>query len=94
MAAREANIVGVAAQATRDGGLRVADDSLALLDQKLSWVREAAMDRMDEIELNMLIWRVVITDRRNSAASDVAAEFGLSVEEVLASPYFLIGSDS
>jgi probable F420-dependent oxidoreductase len=92
MAAREANIVGVVAKALPAGGLNVAEDSEVVLDRKIRWVREAAGDRFDQIELNMLVWKVVVTDKPQTTAAEVATTFGLTTEQVLASPYFLIGS--
>jgi hypothetical protein len=57
-------------------------------------VREAAGERFDQLELAALIWQVVITDHRRSAAEQVAPRWGMTADQVLASPYFLIGSRS
>ena len=91
-AAREADIVGILARALPGGGLDIAGDSEAALAQKVGWVREAAGERFDQLELAALIWKVVVTDDRQAAAEEVAAARGLTSEQVLASPYFLIGS--
>lgn len=91
-AAREADIVAVIAQAVPEGGLDTAGDTEARLAERIGWVRAAAGDRFEQLELGMLIWRVAVTDDRRTAAEALAAERSLTPEQVLASPYFLIGS--
>lgn len=92
LAAREADSVGIIAQAIPGAGLDVAGDSEAALAQKVAWVREAVGGRFDQLELGMIIWRVVVTDHPRAAAEDIAAQRGLMAEQVLDSPHFLIGS--
>jgi probable F420-dependent oxidoreductase len=92
VAAREADIVGLIAQATAGGNLDVAGDSEAVLAQKVGWVREAAGERFGRLELAMLIWQVAVTDDRRAAAEEIAAARGLTPAQVLTSPYFLLGS--
>jgi len=53
-------------------------------------VREAAGERFDRIELAALIWEVVVGDDVQVAAEEAGR--GLTAEQVLASPYFLVGS--
>lgn len=91
-AAREADNVGILAQALPGGGLDLAGDSEAVLARKVDWVREAAGARFDRLELAALIWAVAVADRRREAAERLAGAYGLTAEAVLASPYFLIGS--
>jgi hypothetical protein len=55
-------------------------------------VRKAAGDRFDQLELAVLTWQVVITDHRRSTAEQVALRWGMTADQVLASPYFLISS--
>jgi alkanesulfonate monooxygenase SsuD/methylene tetrahydromethanopterin reductase-like flavin-dependent oxidoreductase (luciferase family) len=92
LAAREADIVGLIAQAERGGGLALAGDSEAVLGQKADWVRGVAGERFAKIELAMLMWGVAVTNRPREAAESLGRPRGLSAEQVLASPYFLIGS--
>ena len=76
------------ADAARDG---LADR----MDAKLSWVREGAGDRFDELEINAWIPVVAITDDAASVAEMLAPGFGLegeSVVEVLDSPMALVGT--
>jgi probable F420-dependent oxidoreductase len=91
-AAREADIVGIIAQANPRGSLDEARDSEALLARKVAWVREAAGARFGQLELGVLIWNVAVTDDRQGTAEQIAAARGLRVEQVLGSPYYLIGS--
>ena len=94
LAAREASIVGLVPRARRDGGgLDRGDFSEAAMRQKVAWVREAAGDRLESLELHMLIQAVVVTDDRTAAAERLAARFGgVSSDLVLESPYVLLGT--
>jgi hypothetical protein len=62
--------------------------------QKIDWVKQAAGDRFDHLELGVLMWEVAVTDNRRAAAEAIAARRSRQVDQVLASPYFLIGSVS
>jgi probable F420-dependent oxidoreductase len=55
LAAREADIIGI-------GSAIGADQRGATLDQKLSWVKEAAGDRFPQLELSQTIYDLDITD--------------------------------
>jgi probable F420-dependent oxidoreductase len=92
LAAQEADIVGIIAQSAKRGGLNFGSDTDDLVGEKVSWVREAAGERFDQLELAALIWQVVVTDRPRSAADRVGPRWGMTGDQVLASPYFLVGS--
>jgi probable F420-dependent oxidoreductase len=92
LAAQQADIVGIIARSAVGGGLELGQDTHALVAQKVAWVREAAGARFDELELAALIFKVVVTDRPRTAAEELAAGWGLTADQVLDSPYFLIGS--
>ena len=68
------------------------DGTAAATAQKIAWVREAAGDRFDQIELNTIIPTVEITDDRRAVAERLAADLPISAEEVLDSPAVLIGT--
>jgi hypothetical protein len=54
---------------------------------------EAAGDRYERRELNALVQRVIVTDDRRKAAEELTRRWAqLSVEEILQSPYALIGT--
>jgi len=93
LAAREASIVGLVPRARRDGaGLDLADLSDAATREKLAWVRAAAGDRFDSLELNALIQAVVVSEQREAAADQLAARFKVTREIVLESPYVALGT--
>lgn len=92
LAAREASIVGLVPRARRDGGgLDRADFGEAALRQKVEWVRAAAGDRLEALELHALIQAVVVSDRR-TAPKQLASRFSVPPELLLESPYVLVGS--
>lgn len=97
IAAREATIVGFVPIFRADGsGTDVTDAASESLMEKLAWVRQAAGDRFDDLELNILVAEVVITEDREQVAQFIAAaiapNMGASVEQVLQVPYVLIGT--
>jgi hypothetical protein len=69
-----------------------AGSTEAALAEKVGWVREAAGARLPQLELALLVFAVAVTDRRAEAAERVAREFGLTPEQALAAPEYLIGS--
>jgi probable F420-dependent oxidoreductase len=93
LAAREASIVGLVPRARRDGsGLDMTDLSDAATRQKLEWVRAAAGDRFDSLEIHALIQAVAVADRRTAAADDLASRFKVARDVVLETPYVLLGT--
>lgn len=93
-AAREADIVGIIAPAQPEGRLDFASDIEERVSTQVDWVREAAGERFAQLELAALIWGVAITDNPRAGAEGLAStgKRGLTPEQILASPYFLIGS--
>jgi probable F420-dependent oxidoreductase len=94
IAAREAQIVGIN-PALRSGNVdaEAAQDGVAeLTDEKLRWVRDAAGDRFDDIELNMLVLATVVTDDRAGTAEMMAPLFGLTPDALEWYPHALVGS--
>jgi probable F420-dependent oxidoreductase len=93
-AAAHADIVGVNSSIpTSAQRSSSAPDALpASIDQKLSWIREAAGDRFDEIEIHAWLRFARVTVDAQLAAAEIASTFGAGPDEVLASPIVLIGS--
>jgi probable F420-dependent oxidoreductase len=91
-AAREGDIVGLLPRFRRDASK--TEEHPASVAQKAEWVRQAAGHRLDKLELALHIWRVIITDRPRAAAETAIAQLGvgLTVDEMLESPYYLIGT--
>jgi probable F420-dependent oxidoreductase len=61
-------------------------------DEKLTWIREAAGERLDSIELGFTVFFASVTDDRESIASALAPSMGLEPRNVLEMPHFLIGT--
>jgi hypothetical protein len=55
-------------------------------------VRDAAGDRYDDIELNMLIYVVAISDDRDETLASMAPFFQTTPEELAAYPHAWLGS--
>lgn len=103
LAGREANIVGLDFLATREGVKDYAMGTTEGMARKIAWIREAAGQRFDEIEVHVLYNKVVVTDDRRRGAEEVVrwlagfppgivVNVAQSVDDVLAAPYLLIGS--
>jgi probable F420-dependent oxidoreductase len=94
IAAREADIVGVnpnlAAGAV--GPEMAAEVTPAKFDQKLAWVREAAGDRFDDLELQCLTFIVQVGVDRDEVLRNLGPGFGLSPQEAGAIPIALVGT--
>jgi probable F420-dependent oxidoreductase len=61
-------------------------------DEKLGWIKEAAGDRLPEIELSVTIFVANITDDRDAVAAALSSGIGSEPDEVLQIPHFLIGT--
>ncbi len=94
LAAGMADIVGV----NPNLAAGVIDANLALdvtaerYEEKLGWVKEGAGDRFDQIELQIRIFMLNVTDDRQGAAEALAAGFGMTAEQGLESPMALVGT--
>jgi hypothetical protein len=67
---------------------------VAGVDERVRLVREVAGgDRFSRLELNALVQRVIVTDDRRRAAEELANGWTqLNANEILQSPYVLIGT--
>jgi probable F420-dependent oxidoreductase len=96
LAARQADIVGFSGITFRQGGAAPPDLSgwkVAAVDERVRLVREMSGDRYPGLELNALVQRVIVTEDRRGAAAELTRRWSqLSAEEILASPYVLIGT--
>ena len=97
LAAREADIVGLSGLTFRNGGAAPPDLSgwrVSSLDERVRLVREAAgEERYGRLEINALVQRVIVTDDRRGAAEELTRRWTqLTPDEILQSPYVLIGS--
>jgi probable F420-dependent oxidoreductase len=96
LAAREAQIIGINAnlQAGTDSAPEVAQSMTpAATDQKVQWVRDAAGDRYDDLELQALVGFVYVSDDAQGMLEGIANAFGVTVEEARVAPPCLVGSE-
>jgi probable F420-dependent oxidoreductase len=104
LAGREAQIVGLAPRLVKHmagtPGLDTPSITLAATEEKIGWVRAAAGERFDEIELNTYPngGPMVLTSNARAEAARRADRIRertgleLTVEEILESPHMFIGS--
>jgi probable F420-dependent oxidoreductase len=97
LAAREASIVSFSPHTRPDGtGMGLLNETPEALAQRVTWVRQAAGARFTDLELNIHIADVVVTDDREQVAHFLTAAqtFGAGVTpaQLLASPYALLGT--
>ncbi len=93
-AARHADIVGVNAnlRAGHVGPEVAATVTAERFDQRVGWIREAAGDRFDQLELQVLTVVAAITDDRQAMAEVMAPAFGLEPTAALEVPMVVVGT--
>jgi probable F420-dependent oxidoreductase len=97
LAAREADMVGLSGLTFRKGGAVPPDLSgwiVSSLDERVELVRKIAGDeRYSRLEINALVQCVIVTEDRRAAAEELTSRWTqLTPDEILQSPYVLIGS--
>jgi probable F420-dependent oxidoreductase len=93
IAAHEASIVSLTARILPDESkLDVTDTTPMATRQKIAWVQQAAGARFHQLELNILIFAVMVTQDRLKGAEALAARFKTTAEEVLQNPHCLVGT--
>lgn len=94
LAGRHANIVGI--NPNLKAGVidadTVKDATAERYLEKISWVKEGAGDRFDDVELQVRTFIVIHTDDRQGKAEEMGPGMGLSAEDALASPLALVGN--
>jgi probable F420-dependent oxidoreductase len=94
IAGREADIVGIGTnlRSGRIGPHLVDNVTGGATARKVGWVREAAGERFDQLELHMQVFLLSLTDEREAAAAGIAQFMQTTVEEVLSAPIVLMGT--
>jgi probable F420-dependent oxidoreductase len=94
LAAREADIVGVLPTMHPDGGrFRMEECTAAAFAQQVALIRHAAGARFPNLELHVLLQRLVVTDDARRACEELSREWTpLTPAEVRETPYMLIGT--
>lgn len=93
-AARHADIVGVNPSLPSSAvGPASAHDALpSRIDAKLEWIREAAGERMSELEIHAWLREAHVTGDARAVVEPLTGPFGAPADEVLASPIVLVGT--
>jgi probable F420-dependent oxidoreductase len=94
LAGREADIVSLnydnrSGVLTPDG---VKQSTEELTKQRITWVREGAGERFDQIEIDIGIYYLTVTGDQERAADQMGAKLGLRPKEMIKHPHALIGS--
>jgi probable F420-dependent oxidoreductase len=94
LAAREADIVSVNYKLDEGKVNRklVRTGFAEATDEKLAWIKQAAGERLSEVELSVTIFVANVTDDRDVVAGAMAAGLGAEPKDVLDMPHFLIGT--
>jgi probable F420-dependent oxidoreductase len=94
LAAQQADIVGINPQivARSINPRSMATAAADVVDEKIAWVKEAAGDRFDGIELQLQLFKTQVTDDPQPVVEALAKAFGLPPEVVATAPFFQIGS--
>jgi probable F420-dependent oxidoreductase len=100
LAAREANIVGLAPRILSGQRADAHSITWAATEEKIGWVREAAGERFDDLEFNVYPsqWPIVVTDDLHGEARKVIEGMKertgveMTEQEVIDSPHIFIGS--
>lgn len=92
VAAREADIVSILPAMSPEGQFALAEGRAAAIDAKVALIRRAAGPRFENVELHLLLQGVRVTDNPREEAAPIATRWGLTADDILESPYLLIGS--
>jgi len=93
IAGREADIVSLNFDNSSGqiGPKGVGSSTAELTDAKIGWIREAAGDRFDDLELEIAAYFTVVTPKPDAALGAMAPMFGLEPEQLAEHPHALIG---
>ena len=94
IAAREADIVGInpTVASGQVDAAAAADTVASAWDRKVGWVKDAAGERFDDLEINCLTYAVVVTDDRGGMAERLAPAFGVEAADVPQIPHAFVGT--
>jgi len=94
LAAQRADIVGVN-PSLRSGAVdgATAQSAVAeLYDRRIAWIRDAAGERFDDLELQVLTFIVAVDGDRDDVARGMAPGLGITEEQARDVPIALVGS--
>jgi len=94
LAGREADVVGI--NVNLKAGVidqrAFPDGTPEATDRKVGWVRAAAGDRAEAIELQVRVHLAMVTDDRDAVVQELAPAFGLTPDQARETPHALVGS--
>jgi alkanesulfonate monooxygenase SsuD/methylene tetrahydromethanopterin reductase-like flavin-dependent oxidoreductase (luciferase family) len=96
-AAREANIVGLNFRSTPEGGADPLDIAAPATAQKVDWIKQAAGERLNDLEISIFVPFVEVTDADPRRAAERILDSWrladkISINQFLGSPQVLVGS--
>ena len=93
LAAREADIVSIVPIARANVSWQdMSDGTAEATMRKVGWIREAAGERFDALELQTSVFALIVTDYRQQVAERMGANFHLTAEQVLDLTHTLVGT--
>lgn len=92
LAGREADIVGIMPKTRRDGRGPDVFDAQVPVEEKIGWIRQAAGERFDQIELSVMVLTAVVTDDREATLAQMSTKSYIPVDRLRGMPYMMIGS--
>ena len=96
LAGRVGDIVSIAAENSgrSDPALFGPGVARRVVHDQVGWVREAAGERFDRLELNIRVRLVSVGADRQTTARALSADLGCSAEDLLESPFCLLGTEA
>ena len=95
LAARDADIVNITGFRPMGDGAEhdMSGWRVTAIDERMRFLREAAGARFDRLELSAQLQRVIVTEHRREAADELTKTWThLTAEEILETPFVLIGT--
>jgi probable F420-dependent oxidoreductase len=74
------------------GAASVGSSTRERTEEKVTWIREGAGDRFDELEIELGAYFVSVSDDPTAATEAMAARFGVEPDELVQHPHALLGS--
>lgn len=93
LAAQEADIVSILPTMLPAGGrFREEEIASAAIATKVALIRQAAVDRFSQLELNVLVQSVILTEDRQAGIEQLSRKWSVEDDEWLDSPHVYIGT--
>jgi probable F420-dependent oxidoreductase len=94
LAAEEAEIIGINPKIV---GRKINPESMATtaadaMQEKVDAVRAAAGDKFDELELQLQVFKTVVTDDPEATVEQLAPAFGMTPDVMRDAPFFQVGT--